>query len=461
MSPVPVFLHSITGPPGTRLARSVDSRPLSNAPRRSLITPLAHPVAHVSGPGELIDEAARDLPNVAATSEAIAVRLRRAGVSVEWREPVVFSSARAYISFCHARGRSSLAIARADPSLVSELQLGSFFEYGVRGRIRRRLLSRFGVHRVLGRLPSARLLRVAGDLSFWAGVRSAATPIEWRRLTRSSYVVFGVHDIAGEGKPPTEPRTIPAKRLEEGLRLLRLLGWRPLGPDELIAFHESEGATLSRRRYVLAVDHFSRDALTALERWAETLPYVFVFTSLLDERVWGAEDEKTLTWGDARALAAIGGTIGSQGRHNKPLTRLNARAVELELSRSLIELQAHVDVAFPLLAYPFGAHSARIRDVARRVGYRGGFTTNPGRNGAGTDPLGLRRTEIIDSDGPVTFLWKAVTGGDVPWWWRPWRVGELRARRAAHRRRAREEAWAKRSRNRRRWISKGRGVRRR
>lgn len=449
MSPGAVFLHSITGPPGTTLARSLDGRPLLNGPLRSLITPLAQPVAHVSGRGELIDEAARDLPVVAATSEAIAVRLRRAGASLEWREPVIFRSARAYVSFCHARGESSLAVARADPSLVPELQLGSFFEHHARGRVLRRVLSRLGVHRVFARVPSTRLVRIAGDLAFWAGVRSAATRTEWRRLTRSSYVVLAVHGIADEGKPATEPRRVPAKRLEEGLRLLRLLGWRPLGPDELIAFHENQGATLSRRRYVLAVDHFSRDALTALERWAETLPYVFVFTSLLDERAWGAEADETLTWGDARALAAIGGTIGSQGRHNKPLTRLNARAVELELSRSLIELQAHVDVAFPLLAYPFGAHSARICDAARRVGYQGGFTTNPGRNGAGTDPLGLRRTEISDSDGPVTFLWKAVTGGDVPWWWKPWRVSTFRERRAAHRRRAREEAWAKRPRSRR------------
>ena len=76
----------------------------------------------------MIDEAARDLPNVAATSEAIAVRLRRAGVSVEWREPVIFPSARAYVRFCHDRGRSSVAVARADPSLVAELQLRAELE---------------------------------------------------------------------------------------------------------------------------------------------------------------------------------------------------------------------------------------------------------------------------------------------------------------------------------------------
>ena len=444
MSPGSVFLHSISGPPGTTLARSLHSRPLLNAPGRPLITPLPQPVAHVSGSGQLIDEAARDLPNVAATSEAIAVRLRRAGVSVEWREPVIFPSARAYVSFCHDRGRSSLAVARVDPSLVPELQLGSFFEHHARGRVLRRVLSRLGLHRVLGRFPSARLLRVAGDLAFWAGVRSAATPTEWRRLTRSSYVALAAHDIAGEGEPATEPPAIGAKRLERGIQLLRLLGWRPLSPDELQAFHDSPEATLRGRRYVLTIDHVSRDAYIALERRADVLPYVFVFTSYVGERAWESEDEEAVTWDDLRALAAIGGTIGSQGRHNRPLTKLNARTLERELSRSLQELQAHVDVAFPLLAYPQGAHSARIREAARRVGYQGAFTPNPGRNGAGTDLFGLRRIEISDSDGPITFVWKAVTGCRVPWWWKPWRVGDLRARRAARRRRARELAWTQR-----------------
>jgi peptidoglycan/xylan/chitin deacetylase (PgdA/CDA1 family) len=449
MSPGAVFLHSITGRPGTTLARSLDGRPLLHGPLRSLITPLGQPVAHVSGRGELIDDAAQGLPIVAATSEAIAVRLRRAGASLEWREPVIFPSARAYINFCRARGRSSLAVARADPSLVPELQLGSFFEHDARGRVLRRVFSRLGVHRVLARVPSARLLRFAGDVAFWAGVRSAATPTEWRRLTRSSYVALLVHGIVGQGKP-VKRQAVRANRLEGQLRLLRLLGWHPLAADELLAFHDSPEATLRRKRYVLTLEDASRDAVIALGRRADALPYIFVCTSGVAERGWG-QDERLGIWDDLRALASIGGTIGAQGRHNKRLTRLNARMLERDLSGSLQDLQARVDVAFPLLAYPDGAHSERIREAARRAGYRGAFTANPGRNGAGTDLFCLRRIAINDSDGPITFLWKAVTGDLVPWWWKPWRVRDLRARRAARRRRAREEAWTKRSRNRRRW----------
>jgi peptidoglycan/xylan/chitin deacetylase (PgdA/CDA1 family) len=293
-------------------------------------------------------------------------------------------------------------------------------------------------------------VRIAGDLAFWAGVRSAATATEWRRLTGSSYVVVAVHGIAGEGKPTKERLTIPAQRLERQLRLLRLLRWHPLAADELLAFHDGPEVTLPRRRYVLAVDDVSRDAVIALERRADIPPYVFVCTSGVGGRAWWAEDEQLATWDDLRALASIGGTIGSKGQHNTRLTRLSARTLERTLSGSLRELKAHVHVAFPLLAYPQGGHSSRVREAARQAGYRGAFTTQPGRNGAGTDLFCLREIAINNSDGPITVLWKAVTGEAVPWWWKPWRLSSVRERRAAHRRRAREESWAKRSRKRRR-----------
>jgi hypothetical protein len=449
MSPGAVFLHSITGPPGTRLARSLDGRTLSTGPLRSLITSLPQPIAHVSGPGELIDEAARELPTGSATSEAIAVRLRRWGASLEWREPVIFPSAGSYIRFCHARGRSSLAVARADPSLVPELQVGSFFEQSAWGRVLRRVLSRLGVHWVLARLPNARLLRIAGDLAFWAGVRSAATPIEWHRLTCSSYVVLAFHCTGAERKPSKERLDIGPKRLEERLRLLRLLGWKPLSVEELLAFHDGPEVILPSRRYVLTLDDPSHDVTAALEGRPDALPYIFVGTSVVGRPDGQAEGEPLASWDELRSLASIGGTIGSQSRHSVRLTKLNSGTLERTLSGSLRELQMQVDVPLPLLAYPHGGHSARVREAAREAGYRAAFTTHPGRNAAGTDLFCLRRIEIEDSDGPIAFLLKAATGELVPWWWQPWRLSAFRAKRTARRRRASEEAWTRHSRSRR------------
>jgi hypothetical protein len=157
------------------------------------------------------------------------------------------------------------------------------------------------------------------------------------------------------------------------------------------------------------------------------------------------EDQPLASWDELRSLAANGATLGSRSRFDVRLTRLNSRALKRSLSKSLLELQTQADVPFALLAYPQGGHSARVREAAREAGYRAAFTTRPGKNAAGTDLFCLRRIEVEDSDGPITFIWKVATGEPVPWWWKPWRPGDVGTRRAARRRRAREEAWSRRS----------------
>jgi hypothetical protein len=73
-----------------------------------------------------------------------------------------------------------------------------------------------------------------------------------------------------------------------------------------------------------------------------------------------------------------------------------------------------------VLAYPHGSHDERVRAAAMRAGYRAAFTTKTGRNGAGTDPYCLRRIGVKDWDGPLSVLWKTVTGEQVPPVWNRW-----------------------------------------
>ena len=85
---------------------------------------------------------------------------------------------------------------RADPSLLTELQLGAFLNVYWPARLLRRLFSSAPA-RVLRSLPFA----AATDAAFWVGARSAATDEEWARPTRSSYVVLTYHRLAVIGFP--------------------------------------------------------------------------------------------------------------------------------------------------------------------------------------------------------------------------------------------------------------------
>ena len=53
----------------------------------------------------------------------------------------------------------------------------------------------------------------------------------------------------------------------------------------------------------------------------------------------------------------------------------------------------------PLLAYPYGRHDEAVRRAAIEAGYALAFTTQVGRNGAGTDRWCLHRVGIHARDG--------------------------------------------------------------
>jgi peptidoglycan/xylan/chitin deacetylase (PgdA/CDA1 family) len=409
------ILHTVTGAAGTRLADWLDRTDSPLGPLRPVVAPFGRPVIRLSAPDDLLEEAARGLPAGAATAEAMAVRLRRGGVDLSWGAPEVVPDTGAFLRLCRERGRSSVEVFRSDPSLLTELQLGAFFHAYWRRRVARLAMCR------LDTLPTwlgrAGLLGLAGDSAFWAGVLAEATDAEWRRLARSSYVVFYYHRIGERGKPGEERLDVHPRRFERQLRLLRLMGFRPLGPDELLKFHTDPGESLPRRSYFLTADDGFQDAVTELRRRADLHPCVFVNTSCVGGTATWAYDEALADWDALEDLQTAGGVVASHCRHHPRLPELEPDELRDELVGALADLREHLPEAWPLFAYPHGLHDAQVRESAIEAGYGAAFTTEPGRNGAGTDPYCLRRIGLKDWDGPLVVLWKAATGELLPWAW--------------------------------------------
>jgi hypothetical protein len=151
------------------------------------VGPFTLPVVRLSGPGALFKGAHAGLPSGAAAPEAVAIRLRRAGVKLSWGAPEIIPDTAAFLDFCRARGESSVEVARSDPSLLPEMQLGAFFQAYWRRRVVRLAACRLGMV-----LPSlwgpAGFVGLAADAAFWSGVRSVATGAEWERFARNPYV---------------------------------------------------------------------------------------------------------------------------------------------------------------------------------------------------------------------------------------------------------------------------------
>jgi peptidoglycan/xylan/chitin deacetylase (PgdA/CDA1 family) len=407
-----VGLRAVTGPAGSRLARLLAGSLRPVAPLGGSGLPLV--VAELAAPAGA-PPVADDLPAGAALPEAIAARLRARGAEVRWEEPIVLADTQALLAFCRERGRSSVAIWRADPTLLDGLQLGAWFDAPWRTRLTRGVPAAGALlEGIAGR--SRRLLVAAADIAFWGGARQEATRSEWRRLT-SSYVVLVYHRFTGELKPGQERIDLSPGRFRRQLRTLRLAGYRPLPLERLLAFHRGELTELPRRRYAITVDDAIADAIEPLRRNAALAPQLFVPTAELGRAAHWIEGEPVAGWDEIEALAAAGVTIGSHTRHHRRLTELDPGELESELAGSLEDLRERLPEAVAVLAYPNGDHDSGVRAAAREAGFLAAYTTEKGRNAAGTDPFRLRRVSVHGADGALAILWKVATGEALPAHW--------------------------------------------
>lgn len=392
-------LHSVAGPGHITEAATLV------ATHRVLVGPFERIVHRVAGPPGLMEEAAAGLPPGPAQAEAAAVRLRRLGVNLEWGAPDELSGPGELRALCRARGRSSIEVYRADPTLLTELELGAWCQAGLRHRLTRRLP-----------MPSRRnvsLVRAAADRAFWAGARAAATSEEWRRLT-SSYCALLYHRLAGDGKPGQERFDLDPGRFAAQLRLLRRLGFRPLTAQEVLAFHDG-GGKLPRRAFVVTVDDGAADCEGPLSDHAETAPQLFVSTREVGGSAGWMDGEPLLSWADLEELMRRGVSIGAHARRHRPLAGLGADELADEVGGSHADLRERLPEAVPLFAYPHGSYDQDVRAAAVSAGFRAAWATTKGRNGVGTDAWCLRRIAVHATDGPITVLWKVVTGEPPPW----------------------------------------------
>ena len=410
-------IHPAGGPAGSRLDDLLGAGPQLMAGFAPLVGPLDPPPIRLSGPATLLAEAGRGLPEGPAKPEAVAVRLRHAGVPLRLGEPVELSP-RELLTWSGDRGRHSVAVLRADPGLLCELQAGGWFNATATARVARRALRRAGPRVAaagLGTGLTPRRVRMHCDAAFWSGVADVAGASEWRRLTRG-YTALIYHRLAGEMKPGQESLDLPPAQFRRQMRALRLLGFRPLSVASVVALHAA-GEPPPRRAIVVTADDAFADCVAELGRHGALRPALFVPTRVVGGRAVWAGSEPVADWDRLDALRAAGVDLGAHTRHHVRLTEASDAILDAEVSGSLADL-ADRGAAAPLaFAYPHGAHDRRVRAAVRDAGAAVAFTTEIGRNGAGTDPWCLRRIGIKEWDTLPAFVFKAVTGEHLPGPW--------------------------------------------
>ena len=96
------------------------------------------------------------------------------------------------------------------------------------------------------------------------------------------------------------------------------------------------------------------------------------------------------------------GFLGSHTHNHYPIGLLSENEIEFELENSKVFLKKLTNTPIVLVAYPYGTPDScttQVAEIAKKVGYKYGFTTTRGVNTIENNPLLLNRYDCNDLPG--------------------------------------------------------------
>jgi peptidoglycan/xylan/chitin deacetylase (PgdA/CDA1 family) len=219
-------------------------------------------------------------------------------------------------------------------------------------------------------------------------------------LPKSGCRVLMFHSIGGVAyEDKLGLYSINERLFSEHIRFLKIT-------DGIEVIPSSEACS-NNNRFGIAItfdDGYSDNLTTASPILLENeLPFtVFVATKFIK-----SSNRNFLDIGQLKELASTKFvSIGSHGSTHIPLTGCASEQIEAELGDNKKYLEDLLCTRVEEVSYPHGAVNARVVDVARKLGFKFGFSSRPGLNDASGDHLMIKRTEVWDSDDSLMLQYK-------------------------------------------------------
>lgn len=234
--------------------------------------------------------------------------------------------------------------------------------------------------------------------------------------------VLMYHEIADTSETPSRLAVSPAVFADQ-LAYLRDGGFTAITAGELSAILSDDAGKLPDRPVVLTFDDGYGDFYT------HGLPLIkqngFTATIFMTTAWIGQDGEKRmLSWHELGEVEQAGIEIGAHTVKHPKLDLLPEKLAREELRVSKIQLEEHLGQEVPGLAYPFGYSNARVRQMARDLGYVYGYAVDNFLTTSAADKftlprLTVRRTTTMDEfrklvDGQDTLTLRRdrfLTGG--------------------------------------------------
>jgi len=224
--------------------------------------------------------------------------------------------------------------------------------------------------------------------------------------------VLMYHEIADTAATPSRLAVSPDVFADQ-LAYLHDAGFQAITAGALSAFLADGVGELPERPVVLTFDDgygdFYSQAMPVLKQHGFT-GTLFMTTGWIGKE---GEAKRMLNWRELAEIEQAGIEIGAHTCQHPQLDQLPDNLIREELYVSKSQLEDNLGLKVPGLAYPFGYSNAKVRQVARDVGYDYAYSVNNSLTTDADDKFTLPRLTVRRATTMDDFR-KMVNGHDTP-----------------------------------------------
>ncbi|PYE88200.1 polysaccharide deacetylase family protein [Phyllobacterium leguminum] len=214
-------------------------------------------------------------------------------------------------------------------------------------------------------------------------------------------------------KMPFRSMIVHPDRFRSQMRWLKRLGYKGLSLRDAVPY--IEGRAHGKVAVITFDDGFRNvyeNALPVLQEHGFTATNFFVANQIGGQNEWdipiGIQPTPCMSPTQLREWAALGHEVGAHTLDHVHLPDVPLKEAKRQIGGSRDVLQDILGAPVTSFAYPYGDENARLRDMAREVGFTHAVTTERRKTLPSDDSFGLPRLTIRRNDTWLHFLKKCL-----------------------------------------------------